>query len=345
MHLADRFDLPDGYRARPYQGPSDHAAMAAILTDHQLREGSPERVSAEQIDANYARITDCDPQLDIFVLETSHGDAVGYGRTPVDELSSGWTDLIVFAPTMSEHVDEVLFHALADGIERHHRDRLETRMRPAGSPRFRAWASHPGPDETPIGESAWLEARGYTATEWSASLIRPHLDDIPELPLPDGVEVRPATDDQLRTIMAAHLEAFRGEWDFVEPTEEHFGWVLDDPYVDPTLWQVAWAAGPDGSGDDIVVGQVKPFINPDENAERGYLRGYAEYISTHHDHRNRGIAGALLARSLQALKDRGMTEAALGVDTNNPGGAFQLYTKLGFELQSFTAVYTRPLDP
>ena len=29
-----------------------------------------------------------------------------------------------------------------------------------------------------------------------------------------------------------------------------------------------------------------------------------------------------------------MTEAALGVDTNNPGGAFQLYTGLGFELRS-----------
>jgi mycothiol synthase len=90
-----------------------------------------------------------------------------------------------------------------------------------------------------------------------------------------------------------------------------------------------------------VDGQVKPFINPDENAERGYLRGYTEYISTHVDWRNRGIAGTLLAWSLQELKDRGMTEAALGVDTNNPGGAFQLYTSLGFELRSYEVVYTR----
>ena len=43
------------------------------------------------------------------------------------------------------------------------------------------------------------------------------------------------------------------------------------------------------------------------------------------------------------LKDQGMTQAALGVDTNNPGGAFQLYTGLGFELQAYEAVYTKPI--
>ena len=81
---------------------------------------------------------------------------------------------------------------------------------------------------------------------------------------------------------------------------------------------------------------------PRRTRHRGYLRGYTEYISTHHDWRNRGIAGALLAMSLQASSgNRGMTEAALGVDTNNPGGAFQLYTKLGFELQAYQAVYAQ----
>ena len=49
--------------------------------------------------------------------------------------------------------------------------------------------------------------------------------------------------------------------------------------------------------------------------------------------------------SLQELGDRGMTEAALGVDTNNPGGAFQLYTGLGFRLTRYEAVYVKPADP
>jgi ribosomal protein S18 acetylase RimI-like enzyme len=47
--------------------------------------------------------------------------------------------------------------------------------------------------------------------------------------------------------------------------------------------------------------------------------------------------------ALREVRDRGMTEAALSVDTNNPGGAFQLYTSLGFELRSYEAVYYRPV--
>lgn len=168
-------------------------------------------------------------------------------------------------------------------------------------------------------------------------LVRPHLDDIPDRTLPDGVEVRPVSDDQVRQILAADFEAFRGEWDFREPTEEDYVEAIEAPYRDESLWKVAWAG-------DTVVGQVKPFINTEENAARGYRRGYTEYISTHRDWRNRGIAGALLAMSLRELRERGMTEAALGVDTNNPGSAFQLYTALGFRLRSYEAVYTRSLD-
>jgi len=131
---------------------------------------------------------------------------------------------------------------------------------------------------------------------------------------------------------APHSTTFQS-WSFPKGV---YAWLIDDPRRDESLWQVAWAG-------DTIVGQVKPYIDEDENTEHGHLRGYAEYISTHREWRNQGIAGALLARSLQVLKDRGMTEAMLGVDTNNPGGAFQLYTKLGFELESYEAVYTKPL--
>jgi mycothiol synthase len=75
----------------------------------------------------------------------------------------------------------------------------------------------------------------------------------------------------------------------------------------------------------------------------GYLRGYADYISTHAEWRNQGIAASLIASSLKEIKARGMTDAALGVDTSNPGGAFQLYTKLGFELCAYEAAYAKPL--
>lgn len=331
MHLADRLTLPDAYRARPYRGPADHPAMAAVLTEYRLATGSPEMVTTSQMDQVYAHLEDCDPELDIAVIEHDD-DVVAYTRPTYAELVDETMQLVVFAPTRPDHLAEALFHGIAEAAETH-----LMKWVVAGRPaKFGSFAHHPGPEQRPTGEAAWLEQRGYVATEWSASLRRPDLDDIPDLPIPDGIEVRPATPDQLREIMVAHCECFRGEWGFCEPTESDYSAVIDDPYRDETLWQVAW----DG---DVVVSQVKPFINHDENAARGYLRGYAEYISTHHDYRNRGIAGALLARALSALADRGMTEAVLGVDTNNPGGAFQLYTKLGFQLESYEVFYTRPV--
>ena len=69
-------------------------------------------------------------------------------------------------------------------------------------------------------------------------------------------------------------------------------------------------------------------------------------LAANRDHVGEELSVAMVAADEEHMRrwvrDRGMTEAALGVDTNNPGGAFQLHTSLGFELRSTEAVYTRP---
>lgn len=338
-HLAQRLELPDGYTARPYAGASDHRAMTDVLASYREHVGDPEMPTVEQLDVTYGHLHRSDAASDIAIVELD-GTMVGYSRTEVEDLGTGVRDLVLFSPTRPEHLGEDLFVALVAGQEAH----LSTVIvDPDVERRFRSYAAHPSPGARPtveagFAEAAWLESLGYVATEWGATLLRADLEDIPDLALPDGVEVRPVEPEQVRPIVEAHFEAFRGEWDFIEPTVADIDEAIDDPLADPSLWKVAWAG-------DQVVGQVKPFINEAENAERGYRRGYTEYISTHRDWRNRGIAGALLAMSLRELRDRGMAEAALGVDTNNPGGALQLYTSLGFELRSYEAVYTRPITP
>jgi mycothiol synthase len=291
-------DLPVPYVARAYRGRVDHPTMAMILGAYRRHAGDPEMPTVAQMDVTYANLVNCDRDHDIVIIETTGGEPVGYARASWDDLDDGMRYCTVFAPTLP---------------------------------------SHPGPDAPVDGEAAWLESLGDTAEPFGAFLLRPHLDDVPDLRLPDGVEVRPVTDGALRAIWEAHEEAFRGQWDFREATEQEYQMFLDDPLRDMSLWKVAWAG-------DTVVGQVKSYINADENAANSYLRGYTEYISTHADWRNRGIAGALIAMSLRELAARGMTEAALGVDTDNPTGAFHLYTRLGFELQTREAVYEKPVS-
>jgi ribosomal protein S18 acetylase RimI-like enzyme len=304
--------------------------MVDVLGRYHDQADGTEMPTVEQFDVVYAHLHDCEPELDIALVE--HGGAVvAYSRASWVDLGNSGRDCIVFTPTVPDHLDRPLLAALVAANETHMRGWADA----APPARYRAYASRDRLDVAPSGEALWLEQLGYTATEWGASLVRPNLDDIPTRRLPDGVEVRPVTVDQIRPILAAHWEAFRGEWDFREATDADHDESLAHPYRDESLWKVAWAG-------DLVVGQVKPFINTHENTARGHQRGYTEFISTHRDWRNRGIAGALLAMSLQELKDRGMTEAALGADTNNPGGAFHLYSSLGFEVRSYAAVYTKP---
>jgi ribosomal protein S18 acetylase RimI-like enzyme len=99
---------------------------------------------------------------------------------------------------------------------------------------------------------------------------------------------------------------------------------------------VAW------DGDEIA-GVVQNWIWPTENAELGVERGWLEHISVRRPWRRRGLARAITAESLRRLRDRGMTDAMLGVDADNPNGALGLYEGLGFAVDKRSSVYRRAL--
>ena len=79
-------------------------------------------------------------------------------------------------------------------------------------------------------------------------------------------------------------------------------------------------------------------IDADENATLGIRRGWLGSVFTRRAWRRRGLATALIAQSLVALRERGMTSAGLGVDAENQSGALGLYERMGFEVKDrFTA--------
>ena len=324
-------ELPHGHVARPYTGSGDHAVMASILGAYRRRYADNEQPTADTFDATYANLVNCDPFRDAVIIENSDGTPVAYGRTSWEDHDGDDRVWVPFAVVHPDHLTGDLYRAFITGMEAH-ASHVDTGGRHPDH--HVAYAPHPGPGLAAAGESLWLEQLGYTAVRFGASLCRPDLNAIPTPPLPAGVEIRAVEEDQIRTIWDAHQEAFRGQWDFHEPTEAEFQAFIDNPWRDASLWKVAWAG-------DEVVGQVKSFVVRAENEAEGRLRGYTEEISTHADWRGRGIAGALLCESLRELRRRGMTEAALGADTDNPS-AFGLYQRLGFVVTAYEAVYRKP---
>jgi ribosomal protein S18 acetylase RimI-like enzyme len=167
-------------------------------------------------------------------------------------------------------------------------------------------------------------------------MVHSHLEAIPDLPLPAGIEVRPVQQHHLRTIWEAEVEAFRGAAALTSPDDGEFERWLNQPNFQPDRWQAAWEG-------DQVVGMVRNFIDEHENATFGRRRGYTENISVRPPWRRRGVARALLTRSLRLHREWGMTEAALGVNSANQTGALDLYEEMGFRVTLRQTLYRKHL--
>ena len=76
----------------------------------------------------------------------------------------------------------------------------------------------------------------------------------------------------------------------------------------------------------------------------GRKRGYTEHIFVRQPWRKRGLASVLLTRGLQVLKDQGMQEAELGVDTENESGAHGFYQRMGYQTFSTDIWFRKPMQ-
>jgi mycothiol synthase len=189
------------------------------------------------------------------------------------------------------------------------------------------------------GLAAMLEKTGYQPVRYWFEMVRPDLENIPNTPLPEGLEMRPVLPEHYRAIWDADSEAFRDHWGYSEPSEQdHQAWLVDKTAFQPELWQVAW---------DIptnqVAGQVRTFIDHEQNKLYNRQRGWTESISVRRPFRRRGLARALIAESLRVQKQVGMTESALGVDSENLSGATKVYEDCGFRMVKTETIYRKPL--
>ena len=320
--------LPDGVAFRSGTA-ADWPLLAQLFNEDHRGNGIDERESAD----NLAGMFEADPKFamdrDVRIAE-AHGEAVGFSLGRVRE-----RDQTLVGETWGAVVPAWRRRGIGSALLRRAIAALEPLMEddPRPWPReLRNWA-----DDVETGTIALYRSAGYLPIRYGFAMRRPLSGQLPEHPLPAGLELRPATERQSRAIFEAEAEAFRDHWGHEEPTDALFASWYSDPELDPSLWEVAW------DGDEIA-GVVLGMIRTRENEELGVRRGWLDRVSVRRPWRGRGLAKALCAASFRALRERGIDEAWLGVDGTNPTGALQLYEGLGFHVARRWTVYGRPLD-
>ncbi|MCW2810356.1 MAG: family N-acetyltransferase, partial [Friedmanniella sp.] len=72
---------------------------------------------------------------------------------------------------------------------------------------------------------------------------------------------------------------------------------------------------------------------------QGFSQGWTDRLGVRPEWRGRGIASALLYRSMQSFRAAGLDAAGLGVDADDEKGAVRLYEQLGYRPVSMFVTY------
>jgi mycothiol synthase len=315
---------------RPYRGPQDHPAMNRVANLVRAANGNPSNTPVEDMDAHYRQFDQAELPADCAIAELD-GVVMAYCRASWEALSDGDGEVGAFMNIDPSFAGQGLEGRLTGHGLRRARELIRLHGHDRSS-YLRMWIG-----ARDIDQQRAAEAVGLRRVRAGAQLIRPDVADIPDIPFPAGYEVRPigATDEAMhRRVWAADARAFAETWGQEAPTEEGYHSWRSTPSFDPPLWRVAFQG-------DVIAGQILNSLAPPE--ADGSRIGWTEAISVQPEHRRRGLARALLAVSLRAVRDAGATKAALGVDSQNPNEAQALYESMGYRVVSVT--YTYELGP
>jgi len=181
---------------------------------------------------------------------------------------------------------------------------------------------------------ALFEQNGFQAMRYSYQMQRSLAEPVQEKPLPAGLQWAQWAPELDLSLMHAFNAAFSEHWGLQTMNEE--------------AWRDFFTGLPQFRGDltylametDDIVGFCVNWVAGPENAQEGWI----EAIGVIPAWRGRGVASALLIKSLQMFQAEGLKRAALDVDAQNPSGALRLYEKLGFQVAKESIHFVKQLN-
>jgi mycothiol synthase len=321
-------DAPAGSGAsfRRWRGLEDIEGMAAANARLRGHIGLPEPIDVDGMRHRYTHLVNSDPARDCILVERA-GAVCGYARVEWHDLADG--DRVYDLTTVLEPfawwlgITEAM---IGWGEVRAGEVALEH-----PTERRSHFSNYVFGGDTEL--TTALGTLGYTAVRWDAEMLRPDMEDLPPVVVPEGYVLRAPETGELRAVHEMAVSAFSDHWGEWEGADHEIEDWIEDPRFRRDLVVVAFHGSQ----------PVTALSNTMETLLDGSVRGMLETLATHPDHRRRGLARAAMARSLELLSAEGATTAYLGVDTDNDHRALALYESCGFVVASTSISYRRPM--
>ena len=289
---------------------SDIPTVAALLrTSEDFDAGEP-AVTVEDVESEWM-LPDFDPAVDV-VLVFDNGDAVASAEVP------GWrAEATVHPDARGRGIGAAILgwieHRAVERADHGAEIRVGQTVVDTNADAISLFVRH-----------------GYTPRHTSWVLRLPEDVAIDHPPLPHGVVIRPFDPEREEEQVYRVVEDAFNEWPTREPStfEEWQSGVTGRSDFDPTLLFVAVA-------DQDVVGVSFGIPYPDE--------GWVQQLAVRRDHRDQGLAKALLRTTFDELRRRG--SPAVGLSTDSRTGALDLYVDVGMVVRSSYTHYSKVLVP
>jgi mycothiol synthase len=287
--------------------PEDIDAVLELLrTDEEHLIGRPSRIGRSDLLQWLSRV---DLDADTWLLERD-------GRL----VACGWAQT---RGDLGGAIGAVHPKAKGRGIGGRLVERSEQRLRERGATRAHQVA-FAGDTRSPL----LFAAHGYREVRRFYDMAI-ELDGPPPAPvLRDGLTIEPFDESSLREFHEALEESFQDHWEHhATPLEEWWREKRNAPNFDPTLWFLIR----DGS-------EVAAVVRNEPNRREG---GMVAALGVRRPWRGRGLGRALLLHTFGEFQRRGVNRISLGVDSENPTGATQLYESVGMRVELEDAVFEK----
>ncbi|GGU37666.1 GNAT family N-acetyltransferase [Lentzea flava] len=187
------------------------------------------------------------------------------------------------------------------------------------------------------GHVALAEALGFSADRHFYELEVALGESLAQAPIPPACEIVPfsaAHDEEVRLVCNA---AFAEHWDSVARSPQE--WAASFTNSKRFVPQTSFLALHDGAVIGFVLSRHYPVVEETTGVRELWIGD----VGTLREHRGRGVASALLSRTLARAKAQGYQRAALSVDAVNPTRALGVYERAGFRVTRTWIDYGLPV--